>query len=228
MLKRRGVARRILAHVRIVRRALAAGAAWLRGLRAPPPGPSAPDATDAGTAAQEPVADVGTLVRMLDDAIELARRPPEAERREPVDVHDAIASVLAWHEPERAKLWEAPRPLLVLASAPALEQLFEILIENALASAARVIVRLDHGTSALVVHVDDDGPGVPRSERAHLFEPFAALVAAGPHTRLAAAQRIAKAHGGEITVSSSPEGGARFTVLLPRILDHELELATAS
>jgi signal transduction histidine kinase len=42
------------------------------------------------------------------------------------------------------------------------------------------------------------------------------------------ARQIARAHGGDIVVSSSPEGGARFTLRLPKLLEQENALQVAS
>jgi signal transduction histidine kinase len=70
--------------------------------------------------------------------------------------------------------------------------------------------------------VDDDGPGVPPSERERIFDRFARLDetrgrdAGGAGLGLAIARAIAVAHDGEVWVERSPEGGARFVIDLPR------------
>lgn len=68
----------------------------------------------------------------------------------------------------------------------------------------------------LVVHVDDAGPGVPEGERARVFEPFHTTRMPGEGTGLGLAivQRIAREHGGEVRVTGSPLGGARFELVL--------------
>ena len=58
--------------------------------------------------------------------------------------------------------------------------------------------------------------GVPRSERARIFEPFRR----GHGSRssgigLAICKAIVEAHGGTITVGDAPGGGARFSFTLP-------------
>lgn len=77
----------------------------------------------------------------------------------------------------------------------------------------------------VAIHVDDDGLGVAPSERSAIFEPFArghqghagndatgALPGVG--LGLAIAKRSVEPWGGTISVGDSPEGGARFTILL--------------
>lgn len=74
-------------------------------------------------------------------------------------------------------------------------------------------------TPALVVCVEDDGPGIPESDRERLFAPF--VRGDDPDGRgglgigLALCRRIVRAHGGRIGVDESPLGGARFEFTLP-------------
>ncbi len=69
-----------------------------------------------------------------------------------------------------------------------------------------------------VVHVDDNGPGIPNEDRESIFDRFARLddardrASGGAGLGLAIARQIAKAHGGEVVCGDSPLGGARFTI----------------
>ena len=65
-----------------------------------------------------------------------------------------------------------------------------------------------------------DRPGVPRSERAHIFEDFAQLETGrdGVGAGLAAVGRLVVAHGGRIWVGEGRRlGGALFRVLVPAV-----------
>ena len=134
---------------------------------------------------------------------------------------------------ERVKVSTKAKPFHALASGAAIERALEILVENALTHGSQASVSCDHGTSAVVVHVDDDGPGVPRSERAHVFD-WGYYMSTPPsqqtgcRAELVIARRIARANGGDIVVGPSPLGGARYTVQLPLLGEHELALAMAS
>jgi signal transduction histidine kinase len=69
--------------------------------------------------------------------------------------------------------------------------------------------------------VEDDGHGIPEEHRRRVFERFVRLDearardAGGSGLGLAIVQEIVAAHGGTVTVSSSPLGGARFLVRFP-------------
>ena len=73
----------------------------------------------------------------------------------------------------------------------------------------------------LTVHVDDDGPGIAPEQREEVFRPFFRLDEArnqdygGTGLGLAIARDIARAHGGDISLSGSPAGGLRASLRVP-------------
>lgn len=102
---------------------------------------------------------------------------------------------------------------------------FRRLLFNLVANAARhgekIEIFANHETRWLVLHVDDDGPGIPAEMREEVFKPFVRLDEArnqdegGSGLGLAIARDIARSHGGDITLGDSPLGGLRATVRLP-------------
>ncbi len=69
---------------------------------------------------------------------------------------------------------------------------------------------------ALVVCVEDTGPGIPKEIERRLFRSFVtAGKAGGTGLGLAIVKKIAEEHGGHVEVRSSPHG-TRFTLLLPK------------
>jgi signal transduction histidine kinase len=69
----------------------------------------------------------------------------------------------------------------------------------------------------MVISVQDEGPGVPRGERERIFEKTVRLDVGkrGFGLGLYIARAIVRAHGGRISVSSAPRGGAAFNVSIP-------------
>jgi two-component system osmolarity sensor histidine kinase EnvZ len=102
---------------------------------------------------------------------------------------------------------------------------FRRLLFNLLSNAARhgdaIGVSANHETRWLLVTVDDDGPGIPPQQREEVFKPFVRLDEArnqdegGSGLGLAIARDIARSHGGDIFLDTSPLGGLRATVRLP-------------
>lgn len=95
------------------------------------------------------------------------------------------------------------------------------LVSNAQRYGDRIAIEGSRDARFLTVHVDDDGPGVPPDSREDVFRPFFRLDEArnqdevGTGLGLAIARDIARAHGGDIQLSSSPLGGLRASVRIP-------------
>jgi signal transduction histidine kinase len=85
-----------------------------------------------------------------------------------------------------------------------------------------VAIRLNLEGSQLAINIDDGGAGIALEEREHVFERFfrgrAAHdrgIARGTGLGLALVRDHVLAIGGTIRILDSPEGGARFQILLP-------------
>jgi signal transduction histidine kinase len=93
------------------------------------------------------------------------------------------------------------------------------LIRNALQYArSTVTVSLGREGGRTVIHVDDDGAGIPAPDRERVFEPFARLDqsrdrdSGGFGLGLAIVRQVARWHGGDAFISESPLGGTRVTI----------------
>ena len=115
-----------------------------------------------------------------------------------------------------------------------IEQVITNLMSNALRyGRLRGTIRIsttsvnDASASAIEVAVEDDGPGIPISDREHLFEPYVRgegqKDCEGLGIGLAICRRIIASHGGVIRVESGALGGARFVFSLPMPLDADSE-----
>lgn len=91
------------------------------------------------------------------------------------------------------------------------------LVQNAIDHAGgqgSVIVRVD---ASVCIDVIDDGPGIPETQRAHVFKPFHRVHATGPGAGLGLSlvQEIVRLHGGDVSVHDGPEGGSLFRMRFP-------------
>jgi signal transduction histidine kinase len=119
----------------------------------------------------------------------------------------------------------------VLGDEPALRRVFQNLLDNAIkygASGGWVQLSARASGSQVLVTVADRGIGIDPTEQARIFEPFYRaddVVAAqmqGAGLGLSLVQRIVAAHGGRVSVKSTPRNGSEFTVQLPAAADAPL------
>ena len=81
-----------------------------------------------------------------------------------------------------------------------------------------IIVSAELHDKNILIHVDDDGIGIPPEEREHVFSAFTRLdrsrdrSTGGYGLGLAITRRVLELHGGSATADASPLGGARFTL----------------
>jgi two-component system NtrC family sensor kinase len=71
----------------------------------------------------------------------------------------------------------------------------------------------------------DSGPGIAPENLANVFEPFFSTKAKGTGLGLALVQQIVNEHGGRIEVDCPPEGGTRFSIILPAAKPNAPEIA---
>jgi len=82
-------------------------------------------------------------------------------------------------------------------------------------------VTLAQEESNIFIHIDDNGDGIAEADRLRIFDPFTRLdtsrnrATGGYGLGLAIVKRIANWHGGNVVVTDSPYGGARFTLEWP-------------
>jgi signal transduction histidine kinase/ActR/RegA family two-component response regulator len=174
------------------------------------------------------------LLRLLTDALDMSRASAGMLTlvEEPQDLRTLAFDIEALWRPraDEKSLTLDVRPDLqggawVTADGMRLKQLLNNLVGNAIkfTESGGVVVGLSsriEGDSVRVdLTVDDSGRGVPEAAAATIFEPFntgeAGREGAGAGLGLAICRQIAERMGGEIVLSTSPQGGARFRVSLP-------------
>jgi signal transduction histidine kinase len=84
-------------------------------------------------------------------------------------------------------------------------------------AAVRISIKPESGFA--LIEVEDSGSGVAPADREQIFEPFSRAKGTsnieGSGLGLALSRAICRAHGGDLTLSDSELGGAKFTVRLP-------------
>lgn len=164
------------------------------------------------------------LGRLVDDLLllaELDERRDDSPTGHEVDLDELVLGEAARTRsvPVHAHVEEPQR---IVGSARLLGRALSNLVDNAARHArGRIDVFLMTDGDRSIIRVDDDGPGVDPDDRALVVDRFARLDEArrkrdgGAGLGLAIVDEVARRHGGELRISASSSGGARFEIVLP-------------
>lgn len=170
---------------------------------------------------REFLADIAEMETMLEAYLAFARGE-EAEPTVQVDLTELLNEVIvsARRQNENIQL-NAPAGASITLRRNAMKRCLANLVGNAVRYGKRARVTVAMRDHAVDVVIDDDGPGIDRSMREDVFRPFMRLeTSRNPSTGgvglgLTIARDIARSHGGDVVLESSPLGGLRARVWLP-------------
>lgn len=164
--------------------------------------------------------------RLLDDLLQLSRVGTVRNDPEWVDVSTMMQEI---REDLSKRLEESNAQMFIADTLPSvfadrlrLRQLFENLLSNAIkygttAEEPEIRVAGEMEGQSVRYTVTDNGPGIPEADQARVFAVFHRLESAqdGTGLGLAVVRRIARLHGGDVTLNSRPGTGTTFIVTLP-------------
>jgi len=172
------------------------------------------------------------MERMVQDLLRLARLDGGQETLDLVtcDLRAVVQAVLADVEPaldsrgQDVHIVIGEQATHVPADPAKLHDVLRNLVANASAYAPEdsiITVSTRRDGERLAIDVLDSGPGIPDEDRFRVFERFyrvdksRARDPGGTGLGLAIVKHLVELHGGRVSVSNRPEGGAQFTVELP-------------
>lgn len=174
---------------------------------------------------------LGELVEQLLDVARLESGEFRLHRREQdlKPLFERLAQAFEALARSRGIVFNATLPfgaIVATVDTDQIEKVYGNLLSNAFkftpgGGHVRFAVEIATPESQLVVTVEDDGPGIPVDEQAHIFERFHQVddtskrVHEGVGLGLALVKEVTELHGGSIELRSEPGRGSRFTVRLP-------------
>jgi signal transduction histidine kinase len=189
--------------------------------------------TDPGVQAQvieRALARAGGMRRLISELLDLTRIESGQKRREFADVDlrevaqsalDALASAAA--DQKLTLALHAPERLVVVADRGELEILLNNLISNAVKynrAGGRVDLTIATAPDGVRLEVADTGIGLSPEESARLFQEFVRIrndrtrAIPGTGLGLSIVRKLAQLYGGDVTVTSQPNVGSTFRVML--------------
>ncbi|UBU13016.1 sensor histidine kinase [Nonomuraea gerenzanensis] len=178
----------------------------------------------AGRAARLVSQETINLTALVNDLIEISRFDSGVAALAPneVDVAELVHATLrvrGWSERVETEL---PADVTARLDPRRVDVVLANLVGNALRHGEPpVSVRLSADPQWIAVEVRDHGPGLDEAVLPHVFDRFYKASAArarseGSGLGLAIARENARLHGGDLTVANAQDGGAVFTLRLPR------------
>lgn len=171
------------------------------------------------------------LKQMLEDMMTLVRH--SEIKSENLNVHDVIYKTMNLLKDElriRRINWdldlqeEIPK---VYADQIRLQQVFMNIVVNAMQALSEIpkdqekYIRISSGVDLekkeIVISFQDTGPGIPKDEAVHIFEPFYSTKAKGTGIGLSLCQMLIQEQNGRITLVNNSPKGAQFRIHLPAV-----------
>jgi signal transduction histidine kinase len=160
---------------------------------------------------------------MISAALDFSKGAFSEEPRRHVDIAALLESLCDDLKDSGAPVEFTPHgQLLYSCRRVALKRAFSNLIDNAVKYGGVARVRIDERPDAIVITIEDDGPGVPEEHLEQIFAPFFRVDASrskgagGIGLGLTISQAIVEGHGGDIRVENGSERGLLVRVSLPR------------
>jgi PAS domain S-box-containing protein len=149
-------------------------------------------------------------LEMIEDMLRLARAGEHVSEMEPVDVSNLVDTCWGTVETANATI-VVDLDTTIRADRSRLRQLLENLFRNS----------IDHTDDDVTVtvgpledgfYVEDDGPGIPQSDRDAVFGAGTSMGTGGTGFGLSIVEQVVEAHDWQIEITTGSEGGARFEI----------------
>ena len=167
-------------------------------------------------------ADIAEMKHMLAAVLEFVRTMQVDRPRQRQELRSLIISIADDLVDVGYDVWVEDGPDVVVdGDTLGLRSLFTNLIENAVKYGGSARIRVYVQGDEAIVHVDDDGPGLPPEELERVFEPFYRhepsrnRETGGTGLGLATVRSVVLAHGGQATLENRGDTGLRARVALP-------------
>lgn len=166
--------------------------------------------------------EIDAMSAMLGSILSFARDDAKREPRTLVDFDALVEGVCGdAADAGAAVTYSGIAGVTVTGRPAALRRAVSNLVDNAVKYGGGAEVTSTKEARRVVLAVEDHGPGIPRSEREKVFEPFYRIEGSrNPETGgvglgLAVARSIAREHGGDITLAAHNGGGLSACLELP-------------
>lgn len=167
--------------------------------------------------------------RILNDLIEISRYESGTVQAnlEELAIQPLLKALLNRDQRAHIQLIDSSstKHSIALVDSKRFQQIFQNLVSNAETYAHGLsAIRIEESEEQIIIHFDDSGIGIPNDIEHVIFDPFFRAPQHSAHPGSGLGLTISKEHanimGGDLNVSKSPDGGARFSLHLRRPKDN--------
>ena len=163
--------------------------------------------------------DINEMEKMLNEYLQFTSST-YAEKDQMFNVSELIEDIIVKYDNKNITQDLAPR-IYINGRKNLINRSLNNIIDNALKYAKNVEVKLSKKNTNLFIVIDDDGPGIPKSEHENVFKPFYKIDKSRADSKssvglgLSISSDIIRSHGGYIKLENSKMNGLRVKIFLP-------------
>tara|TARA_B100001123_G_C15293404_1_gene1018259 strand:- start:224 stop:1540 length:1317 start_codon:yes stop_codon:yes gene_type:complete len=163
--------------------------------------------------------DIEEMERMLNEYLEFSRHQKN-EETEKINLNYVIKDLIKKYENKQIKL-SLEQNLEINIRPNSIKRCLANLIDNGLSYGKKVEIISNKTKKDITIYVDDDGPGIDKSEYEKVMKPFYRIDKSRSQNKsgvglgLSIANDIIRSHGGNISLEKSPLSGLRVKISLP-------------
>jgi signal transduction histidine kinase len=181
------------------------------------------DFMEDGEQREKMLRDLRDMESMIAATLDFARADADREQAAEYDLSDMLNTIAEGLKElgYRVSIAAMPESLLYFCRGRALRRAIDNLAANAAIHGGVARLAMARGDSAIVITVEDDGPGLPVDALERVFTPFYRIDSArsretgGAGLGLAIARSIVRSHGGDIVLINRESGGLTARLTLP-------------
>ncbi len=163
--------------------------------------------------------DVDEMEKMLNEYLQFSRSN-FTEKNEEFNLSELIISAVKKYENKNI-LIDQERNIFFSGRKNLIQRCINNLLDNAINFSKKIKITQQKIKKSILIHIEDDGPGIPSSEYENVFKPFYKIDKSRNQAKssvglgLSIASDIIRSHGGNIELGESDMGGLKIKIVLP-------------
>ena len=163
--------------------------------------------------------DVDEMEKMLNEYLQFASTGAK-DKTETFDISELLDEIILKYENENIQK-KFKKNTYFNGRRNLITRCINNLLDNSIKYAEKISVNLEKKNSTILISIDDDGPGVKKSEFQNITKPFYKIDKSRSESKssvglgLSISSDIIKSHGGDINFNKSKLGGLKVTISLP-------------